>query len=548
MTTAKPMNKVREILRLQRLGVSQRRIAETCHCSRNTVQEVVTRSNVVGLSWPLPDDCDDTYLAARLYPDKNSEVIFRPSQKMEPDYTYIHAELVRKGVTMTLLWSEYATACQVADQDFLRYSQFCQKYRDYAQVTKATMHIEHKPGDTCSVDWAGTTLNVIDRYSGEVLQAYLFVGTLDCSKYTFAEAFPSQKIESWIAAHIHMFEYFGGVPETLVPDNCKTATIKASNYDPILNKSYAELAEHYNCAIIPARMRKPKDKPSVEKAVGIATTWIIAALRSQIFFSFTELNQAIKEKLEAFNNKPFQKLAGNRRSAFLGEETTALQPLPQTPFEMAFWKTATVSFNYHIEIDKSYYSVPYQYIKYKMDVRLTQKAIEVFYANRRLCSHPRHFGKPGHYSTNPDHMPPNHREYLAWNAGRFLNWADRIGVNTKVIVQQILASRKVEQQAYKSCFGLLKLADQYSAVRLEKACERAVYLQSPSYSTVRNVLKSGQDKNPVQKENPHLSIPPKDPVHRNIRGKGYYLQQALEMETRQLTLDSIDDDGGDRKC
>lgn len=285
------------------------------------------------------------------------------------------------------------------------------------------------------------------------------------------------------------------VSRILIPDNLKTGVEKVSWYTPVINKTYHEMAEHYDTAVIPARVRKPKDKPNAEGTVGIISTWIIAALRKQKFFSLQELNAAVKEKLHIFNSKPFQKREGSRTSIFLEEEKSLLLPLPTNPYELAVWKQATVQFNYHITVDKMHYSVPYEYIKHKVDVRVTRNVIEVFYHNHRICSHPRLYGRAGQYSTNDAHMPDNHKNYVQWNAERFLSWAEKIGPNTNITVKSILSSHKVEQQGFRSCMALLKLADKYSVPRLEAACKRALfYTPHPSFKSVKTILSTGQDK------------------------------------------------------
>jgi len=310
------------------------------------------------------------------------------------------------------------------------------------------------------------------------------------------------------------------ITRVLIPDNLKTGVDKASWDSPTLNKVYQEMAEHYGTAVIPARVRKPKDKPNVEGTVGIVSTWIIAALRHQKFFSLTELNQAIKEKLNEFNNKPFQKKEGSRRSVFLEEERPMLLPLPAAPYELATWKIATVQFNYHISVDKMQYSVPYEYIKHKVDVRITKGVIEVFYKNLRICSHLRLHGRPGQYSTIPEHMPEDHQKYTQWNAARFISWAENIGPSTTIVVKAVLSSHKVEQQGYRSCMSLLKLADKYSVTRLEAACSRALsYTPSPNYRSIKTILTTGQDKAAVQ-------TPPSSnndaAIHGFTRGADYY--------------------------
>lgn len=543
-TTQRRIARTREILRLNSLGISQRQIALSCNCSRHTVQEVLVRSHVAGINWPLPDDWDDRKLIEVIYPTENSCLSQRQTHKTSPDYPYIHQELARKGVNLKLLWTEYAEACRQSGKDYLQYAQFCVRYRHYAQKTKATMHIHHKPGERCEVDWAGTTSEIWDRETGEAIKVYLFVGVLASSKYTFARAYPDTKLTSWLSAHVDMLEYFQGVPGIIVPDNCRTAVIstrKDEDEDPVLNKSYLELAEHYGFAIIPARPYRPKDKPAAEKSVHVATTWLMAALRKRLFFYLGDLNDAITENLAALNDRPFQKLAGSRRSAFLGEEAAALQPLPQTSFELAIWKTATVGLNYHIEVDKSFYSVSYHYIKYKVDVRITARVLEIFYQGQRIGSHPRHFGRPGHYETNPDHLPANHQAYLEWNADRFRHWADKVGQSTRIVIDKTLSSRQYEQQAYRACMSLLKLADKHTAVRLEKACEKAVSMQAPRYRIVKNILESGQETLPV-KPQVHVTAGKRD--HRNVRGNEYYARLAQEMKQRQIPISQNQKVGG----
>lgn len=505
------MVKIREILRLQSLGIGIRAIAQSCNCSRNTVREVLRTTELQNLSWPLPADLDDAALTRIIYPSVSKPA----SRKPEPDYQYIHEELKRPHVNLRLLWTEY----KAQQPDGLAYSQFCNRYRSWAAKTKAVMHFDHKPGYEMFVDWAGTKMQVIDSETGELLDAHLFISTIGASSYPYVEAFPSESLEYWITEHVNAFRYYGGVPHLLIPDNLKTGVKRACNYDPELNKTYLELSEHYDCAIVPARVRKPRDKSSVEGTVGDASTWVAAALRHERFFSFHQLNLAVRKKLQEFSRKPYQKKDGSRESVFLEVDRPALKPLPSKAYEMATWKIATVSFNYHIEVDRMYYSVPFTYIQKKVDVRISTYAVEVYSNHVRISSHSRLHGKAGQYATNPEHMPPNHREYVEWNSDRFLAWACKIGDNTRELVQQVLASRKVEQQAYKSCFGLLKLADRYTAFRLENACMKALALRSSSYTTVNNILKNGMDQvtsaEPSSKNNVI-------PIHSSIRGAGYY--------------------------
>ena len=400
------------------------------------------------------------------------------------------------------------------------YSQFCHHYQQFAQTKRATMHIPRKPAEQIEVDWAGKQATLVDPDTGVTTQVPVFVGVLSYSQYAYVEAFPDQKQESWINAHVNMYRYFGGVSRILVPDNLKTGVVKASRDETVLNRIYREMAEHYDTAIIPARVRKPKDKPNAEGVVGNISTWIIAALRHRKFFTLKELNEAIRDRLDEYNARPFQKKEGSRFSLFLEEEKPLLLPLPAAPYELATWKIATVQFNYHISVEKMHYSVPAEYIKQKVDIRLTQHLVEVFYNNKRICSHRRLHGRSGQYSTTEAHMPEDHQNYLRWDRKRFVTWAERIGPHTKITVESILASHKVEQQAYRSCFALLKLADRYSSSRLEASCKRALtFTPAPSYKSVKTILTSRQDKlDTIEQKEPAT----KCDEHGFVRGASYY--------------------------
>jgi transposase len=515
------MTKYREIIRLSSMGLSQRSIASSCQCSRNTVSEVLTRANQKEIAWPLPEDMLEVDLQLLLFPEKAQASSH--SRKL-PDCEHIHRELAKSGVTLSLLWSEYCEVCRLNQEIPLKYTQYCNYYRKYAAVTKATMHIQRKPGDQLEVDWAGQTARIVDKDTGEILPVYVFVAALSSTQYAYVEGFLSQNQECWIAAHVNAFNHFGGVPKVLVPDNLKTGVDKASWYSPVINKTYHEMAEHYGTAVVPARVRKPKDKPTVEGIVGNISTWIIAALRNQTFFTLSELNLAISDKLSSFNSKPFQKKPGSRLSTFLAEEKHVLQPLPVSAYELATWKVATVQFNYHISVDKMQYSIPYEYIKQKVDVRITKGIIEVFFHHQRICSHPRLHGRPGQYHTVQDHMPEKHKQYVQWNAERFLSWAQNVGPNTAAAIGAILTHHRIEQQGYKACMGVLKLADKYSLVRLEAACTRALgYTPNPSYKNISTILQTGQDLIPEQSQDAANLVGDRpENKHSFTRGASYY--------------------------
>ena len=472
------MTKYREILRLTALGLSQRNIVQSIGVSQKTVVKVQKRAREMHLSWPLDEALTDAALETLMFP-KESKV---SKQKRMPDFNYIQKELLRNGVNKKLLWTEYLEECRQSGDEPLMYSQFCYYIQQDEQKRRATMHINRKPGEQIEVDWAGNPAQITDPDTGEIIPAFLFVGVMTYSQYPYVEAFINEKQRSWITAHVHMYEYFGGATRILVPDNTATAVLHNNDwYNQELNTIYHEMAEHYNTAIIPARVRAPKDKPNAEGSVGVISTWITAALRNEQFFSLAE--------------RPFQKKEGTRYEIFRDEELPLLAKLPATPYELAEWKKATVQFNYHISVDGMLYSVPYEYIKRKVDVRVTDTIIEIFYNHNRIASHRRLYGRKGQYSTVTEHMPADHQKYLEWNGDRFRKWAERIGTNTCKAVHAILASQRVEQQSYRSCMGLLKLADKYSAERLEAACRKALsYTASPSYKSIKNILAAGQDK------------------------------------------------------
>jgi len=375
------MTKYREILRLASLGLSQQSIADSSGVSKKTVNRVLKRAKELNIFWPLEANETDAVLAEKLFPSAQKQV---PTTKRMPDFNYIQKELLRNGVNKKLLWTEYLEECRQSGDDPLMYSQFCYYIQQDEQKRRATMHINRKPGEQIEVDWAGDPAQITDPDTGEIIPAFLFVGVMTYSQYPYVEAFIDEKQRSWITAHVHMYEYFGGVTRILVPDNTKTAVIHNNDwYNQELNRIYHEMAEHYNTAIIPARVRAPKDKPNAEGSVGVISTWITAALRNEQFFSLAELNQAIRKKLKAFVNRPFQKKEGTRYEIFHDEELPLLTKLPATPYELAEWKQATVQFNYHISVNGMLYSVPYEFIKRKVDVRVTDTVIEIFYSHNR---------------------------------------------------------------------------------------------------------------------------------------------------------------------
>lgn len=507
------MTNYREILRLDSLGFNKTQIAQSMLCSRTTVRNVLRLATEKGLSYSSTQAMSDKQLSDTLFPPADGKLAYTM-----PDYEYIYKEMQRDGVTLNLLWQEYVEACHQKGKLAYQSSQFNKYYNDFLAKKNATMHLNHKPGEVMQVDWAGDTAEVIDTDTGEPIKVYIFVATLPFSGYSYVEGFFSMDQECWTAAHVNAFSYFGGTTRMIQCDNLKTGVVRHGKDEIELNRSYQELAEHYNTAIMPARIRSPKDKAYVEGTVGVISTFIIAALRNRQFLSLPELNDAILVKLEAFNNKPFQKKEGSRASMFK-EEKPFLRALPPEPYELSQWKIATVAPNYHISVDKMNYSVPYEYIKQKVDVRLTRSMVEVFFGGNRICSHVRLYGRPNQYSTNEEHMPPDHKKYVQWNGPRFVSWASKIGPNTTIVIKAILSSYKIEQQGYKSCLALLKLADKYSVDRIEAACAKALtYTPQPSFKNIKGILASGQD---VSATNAHEKASSSS-LYGFTRGADYY--------------------------
>lgn len=488
------MTNYREILRLSSLGFSQQDIAYSANVSKKTVNRVLKRARELDVSWPLDNDQTNETLAVLFFPVAKKEKT--ATNKRMPNYDYIHQELRKNGVNKKLLWTEYLEECRLCGEEPLMYSRFCYYIQRDEEKRRASMHIGRKPGERVEVDWAGDPAYLTDPDTGEITKVSVFVGVMSYSQYVYAEAFLNENERAWITAHIHMYEYFGGVARILTPDNCKTAVIRKGNsqHDPRINETYRSFAEHYGTAIIPARVRAPKDKPNAEGSVRHISTWIVAALRNEQFFSLSELNQAIRKKLDEFNLKPFQKKDGSRSELFHNEELPCLAKLPTTSYELADWSSATVQFNYHIYYDGMLYSVPYEYIKKKVDIRSTDKIVEIFYKGERIATHPRVYGRKGQYSTDASHMPDKHQKYLEWSGSRFKSWAAKIGTSTETVVKGILASHQVEEQGYRACMGLLKLSEKFSPAILEAACKKALtYTGTPSYRSVRNIIDSCSD-------------------------------------------------------
>jgi len=506
------MRKIKEILRLHfESGMSVRRIATSCSISRSAVSDTIARAIAAGVAWPMKADIGDTELENLLYPQPTGRRA-KPDSAM-PDMQFIKRELSREGVTLQLLWTEYIARCPGGYQ----YSRYCQLYREWQQRTAdPSLHIDHKAGEEMMVDWAGQTMQIVDRETGEMRDVYIFVATLPASNYLYVEPFLSMSLESWVTGHVHALEFFGGVPQIIVPDNTKTVSPTYCYYEPELNLTYADMATYYNTAVVPARVARPKDKAKVEAHVLITSRSILAPLRNRRFFSLAEIRDAIFELLDAVNAKPFQKLPGSRLSTFLDIEKHTLKPLPEKSYELAYFSKAKVNLDCHFELRKSRYSAPCQLIGTTLTIRYTSTTVEALHNGKRVAIHPR-TTRPGKYVTLEEHLPKSHREYAQWSPERITAWAGKIGPNAAALAQKILESRPHPILAYRSCLGLLRLANAYPPPRVDAACARALKATAFSYKSVKVILEKGLDT--VSFDEPANNSPV---THENLRGAAYY--------------------------
>jgi transposase len=506
------MRKIREILRLALgEGLSRRQVAAATRVPPSTVGDHLARARLAGLSWPLPEDVDDAWLERRLFAPPTPPV---PSeQRPLPHWPTVHRELHRKDVTLALLWMEY----RERHPEGFGYSWFCQTYRTWEGRLDLVMRQEHRAGEKMFVDFAGQTLPIVDPDTGEVWGAQLFVAVLGASSYTYAEAFASQALPDWIGAHVHALEAFGGCPRIIVPDNLRSGVTRAHRYEPDLNRTYEEMAAHYGAAVIPSRSGRPRDKAKVESGVLVAERWVLAALRHRTFLSLAEANAAIAERVAWLNARPFKKLPGSRQSMFEELDRPALRPLPSRPYEYAEWLTAKVNIDYHVEADRHWYSVPYQLVGERLDIRLTAGVVEVLHRGRRVASHPRS-PKRGSFTTLTEHMPESHRRHAEWTPGRIVAWAERTGPATADLVAAIMAGRPHPEQGFRSCLGIMRLGRRYGDARLEAAAARALAIRAHSYRSVESILKGGLDGLPLPGAEPEVTTI----RHANVRGAAYY--------------------------
>jgi len=506
------MRKIKEVLRLKwDKDLSNRQIAKACGISRPTVSDYLRRAIRASLGWPLPSGLDETALERQLFPPPPS---LPAHARGVPNWSVVHQELrSKKSVTLFLLWQEY----RETHLEGYQYSWFCDHYRNWRGKLDVVMRQDHRAGEKLFVDYAGQTASVVDNASGEIREAQIFIAVLGASNYTYAEATWSQGLPDWIGSHVRTFAFLDGIPELVVPDNLRAGVSKAHRYEPDINPTYQDMASHYGVAVLPTRVRRPRDKAKVEAGVLVVERWILAALRHRSFFSLAELNGVIRELLEKLNTRPFKKLPGCRREHFENLDQPALQPLPAEPYVYAEWKKARVHIDYHVAVDGHYYSVPHALIKKQLDVRITQNTIELFYRGNRVASHRRSWQK-GRHTTVSAHMPESHRQAGDWSPERLSNWAAKTGPATEELIQTVLMSRKHPQQAYRSCLGILRLGKAYGDDRLEAACRRALTLGSHSYKSIESILKHRLDDKPLA-EQQELALPED---HDNIRGPSYY--------------------------
>jgi len=505
------MRKIREVLRLTHgLKLSVRQVSEATGVGKTAVGEYVARAKVIGITWPVPDNIDDAELERRLFvPAGFHDGPTRPL----PDWTKVHEELKRRGVTLMLLWEEHRAECP----DGHGYSQFCELYGQWRKRLSPTMRQVHVAGDKMFVDWAGDTVDIVDALTGEVHAAHLFVAALGASSYTYAEARLSETLADWIGAHANALHFFGGVPKAAVPDNLKAGITKPSRYEPGINRTYQELADHYGFVVLPARVRKPRDKAKVEAAVGIVERYVLGKLRDRVFHSIVELNAAVRECVAEINAKVMKRLSKSRNDLFAALDKPALKALPATRYQYAEWKRCTVAPDYHVEVDDHYYSAPYRLLRETVDARFTDATVELFHKGKRVASHVRSRVAHKHTTIN-EHMPSSHRKYAEWTPARMLREAAKIGPATAGLFEAIMKAKPHPEQGFRSCLGILRLAKSFGSERVEAAAKRGNDIGARTYTSIKSILDNGLDRafaTPTATEAPPIR-------HGNIRGRGYY--------------------------
>ena len=503
------MRKVREVLRLKHaLGLSYRKISEATGVGKTQAAEYVRRAGAAGFAWPLPDGLDDAELDRRLFP-----IISDERARPAIEWPKMQTELARRGVTLQLLWQEY-----LAEQPTgYSYTRFCELHNAWRRTVSATMRQTHLAGERLFVDWAGDTIGVINPATGEEHRARIFVAALGASNFTYAEARWTETLPDWIGAHVNMFAAIGGVPQALVPDNLKTGITKPSRYEPGINRTYQDLADHYDCVVLPTRIVKPRDKAKVEVAVQIVERFVLAKLRNVIFFSLAELNAAIRDCVAAINGKVMRRVGKSRSELLETLDRPALKGLPNEPYRYAEWKRARVAPDYHIDIADHFYSVPSKLIREVVEARITTATVEIFHKGNRIASHAFSPLRNRH-TTIDEHMPSAHRRYAEWTPAKMMDKAAALGPATVALFEAIMKAKPHPEQGFRSCLGIINLAKSYGPARVEAACRRGNDVGSTTYGSVASILKHGLDKAYAQPATPEAA----PLLHGNIRGSDYY--------------------------
>ena len=504
------MRQLRHLLRLHHGGVSAREMGRLLGVARSTIQDNLKRAAAAGLAWPLADDVTDEVLEQRLF--GRAGVATGQRRRVEPDWAGLARELKRPGVTMMILWEEYRDI----NQDGYGYSRFCDLLRGFERRLSPVMRQHHVAGEKTFVDYSGKRILIVDPTTGEIHEAEIFVGVLGASNLTYAEATWTQQLPDWTGAHVRMFRFFGGVTKLLVPDNLRSGVNKASFYDPEINRTYGAMAAHYSVGILPARPHKPRDKAKVEAGVRFAQSYILGRLRAQTFFSLAECNEAIKLVMQRMNERTMRKLGLSRRELFEKIERAALNGLPAEDWEFAEWLRARVNLDYHIEVHDFLYSVPHALIRAEVEVRVTERIVEVFHRGQRVAVHQRRYMGRKH-GTDPDHMPSSHRHYAEWTPDRFRRWAGKIGPNTEGLISAVLASRKHPEQGFRTCLGILRSYRGLDAARVEAVSARAVELGVLNCKGVAALLARKPEEATANNDPPATLFD-----HANLRGPRYY--------------------------
>jgi transposase len=505
------MRKIREVLRLtHELRLSVRQVSKATGVSKTAVGEFVARARVIGITWPIPPEIGEAELERRLFtPPGFQESPTRPV----PDWAKVHEELKRRGVTLMMLWEEY----RVEVPNGHGYARYCQLYGEWRKRLTPTMRQTHVAGEKLFVDWAGDTVPIFDLTTGEVQAAHLFVAALGASSYVYSEGRWTETLPDWIGAHVNTFDFIGGVPKAVVPDNPKVAVIKPSRYEPGINRTYQELADHYGFVVLPARVRRPRDKAKVENAVGVVSRYVLGSLRNRRFYSLDEFNAAVSECVAAINAKVMKRLNKSRNELFASLDRPALKPLPAERYSFAEWKRCTVAPDYHVEVDQHYYSVPFRLLRETIDARYTATTVELFHKGERVASHVR--SRLAHkHTTLPEHMPSSHRRYAEWTPARMLREAGKIGPATVALFETIMRIKPHPEQGFRSCLGIISLLKSYGPERIEAAAKRGNDIGATTYGSIRSILEKGLDKASATS-----GASDARPIHHaNIRGRGYY--------------------------